>query len=104
MSIKRFFNRDIVVKRLASLGSGKTNYQATATADGHIQELTPEARQAIGIVEGKVFKAWFDVDEDIQAGDKLTDDKSREFEVLQVNQQDYGINQHLECIIVEHNE
>ena len=78
--------------------------QATATADGHIQELTPEARQAIGIVEGKVFKAWFDLTQDVQEGDKLTDDKGRDFTVHQVNQQDYGVNQHLECIIVEHNE
>lgn len=104
MSITRFFNRDVVIKRLVSIGSGKTNYQATATADGHIQELTPEARQAIGIVEGKVYKAWFDVDESVQVGDKLVDDKSREFEVLQLNKQDFGVNQHLECIIVEHNE
>lgn len=104
MSIKRFFNRDVVVRRLKSLGSGKTNYQATATAEGHIQELTPEARQAIGIVEGKVYKAWFDVSEDVDEGDQLTDDKGRVFKVHQTNQQDYGINQHLECIIIDYNE
>ena len=103
MSIARFFNEDVVVRRLRAVDSTRTAVQATATVDGHIQVLGKEARQAMGIVSEKVYEAWFRVDAEIQEGDTITDSKGKQYLVDEVAVKDYGINQHKECILFEYN-
>lgn len=89
---------------MKDLGSGKRGYTATATADGHIRELGAEARATLGIVDEKAYKAWFRLETDVQEGDRLTGDDGKIYQVRETNKQDYGINQHLEVILVEYNE
>lgn len=103
MSIKRFFNQDIVVRRLRAVDSTKSGYQATATADGTIQELDPRARAIAGIVQSKAWYAWFDENEDIQEGDQLTDENGVIYIVQEVLTADFGINRHKQCVLIEYN-
>lgn len=104
MSILRFFNQDIVVSRLKDIDSTRRAYSSTATVDGHIQELSPESRNTIGIVEGKAWNAWFREDSPVQTGDILTDSNGVRYSVRECNTRTYGINQHKQCVLIEYNE
>ena len=104
MGIKRFFNQNVTVRRLKTVSGYKKAFRATATVDSHIQDLDGEARQVLGILEGRAWEAWFDVAADIQEGDKITDSKGIIYKVREVTQKDYGINQHLQVILEEYNE
>lgn len=104
MSIHRFFTKQVVVRRLSTVSGHKKAFQATATVDGHIQELSKEARQKMGIIEERTWIAWFDLEEDIREGDRLIDERSVEYMVKEVTRKDYGVNQHLQVIMEEANE
>ena len=106
MTIKRFFDQDVVVVRLRSAGGRKIAYQSTATVEGHVQALDDAAREVLGIVEEKAWKAWFDVDVDIKEQDRITDEAGTVYVVREVVVKDYafGINVHTEAILEEQNE
>lgn len=101
MAIHRFFTKNIQVRRLSVVSGHKKSYQATATVEGHIQEMSREARQKLGIVEQRAFVSWFDVDEDIREGDTLVDEHDVEYRVTEVTRKEYGVNQHLQVILQE---
>lgn len=106
MSISRFFDKTVFISRLKLIsGTSKRRYEATATADGAIQELDRRARVLQGLVEERAWIAYFDIEVDIDEGDVITrDDDSKQFKVLESTKKDYGINQHLEVLMVEYNE
>jgi len=106
MTIRRFFDKEVVVQRLKVISGYKKTFQSTATVDGHIQALDDTARQVLGIVEEKAWKAWFDVDTDIQEHDRITDEDGNVYVVREVVKKDYGFgtNVHLEAILEEQNE
>lgn len=101
LDITRFFDRDVVVRRLRTTTGDKKAYSATATVDGHIQEMDGQARQQQGIVEARAWQAWFDLDDDVDEGDELTDELGNRYHVISVTRKDYGTNQHLEVIMTE---
>ena len=101
MAISRFFDQDIIVRRLSATEGNKIAYQAVATVEGHIQGLDDQARQALGIIEEKAWKAWFDVDADLTENDTLVGDDDKEYNVREIVIKDYGVNQHQEVILIE---
>jgi len=105
MSIRRFFDQNVTVRRLRTISGDRKAYQATATVESHIQELDSEARQVLGILEGRGWTAWFSPDVDIKEGDRITDEKGVVYIVREVTVKDYsfGVNQHTEVILVEEN-
>lgn len=104
MTIARFFDRNVIVKRLRDGVNNRQSFQATATVEGHIQELGAEAGQLINAVTGRAWEAWFELDAPIQEGDRIQDARGVNYYVKEVTRKDYGINQHLEVILTEHNE
>lgn len=102
-TIRRFFDQNVVVRRLSSVSGDKRSFKATATVEGHIQELEDRARQLLGIIEERGWEAWFPVDADINEGDRITDKNGTVYNVREVTKKDYGINQHLEVILMEQN-
>lgn len=103
MGIGRFFDKTVVIRRLRADGA-KRAMQATATADGAIQSLDAQERNASGFATQRAWRAWFDVETDINEGDKITrQDTGQDFKVVEVTLKDYGINQHLAVILVEYN-
>jgi hypothetical protein len=104
MGIAKFFDKTVVIRRLRTLSGNKKAFQATATADGAIQEMDRYARAKMGIVDERGWIAWFDIETDIKAGDVITrQDTGELLKVLEATQKDYGINQHLEVMLVGHN-
>lgn len=105
MSIHRFFDKDVEVRRLRSTGGDKIGYSSTATVDGHIQELDAEARQMLGIIEERAWQAWFDVDTDIKEQDRIVDENGTVYVVREITKKDYafGINTHLDVLLYEEN-
>ena len=105
MGIAQFFDKTVVVRRLKSIsGTDKQRYEATATADGAIQEMDRTARVKQGLLDERAWIAYFDIEAVIAEGDTITrQDDGKLFKVLEVTKKDYGINQHLEVIIVEYN-
>ena len=103
-TIKRFFDQDVVVRRLRTLSGNKRTFQATATVEGHIQELDQRSRQALGIVHEQGWEAWFSEDADINEGDKITDENGVVYVVREKVVKAYGINRHTQCVLVEFNE
>ena len=103
MSIRRFFDKSVVIRRLRTISGRRKSYSSTATVEGHIQGLGDEAREKLGIIEEKAWKAWFDVDVDIKEQDILVDENGTEFKIREIVTKDYGVNQHKEVILMEQN-
>ena len=103
MTIMRFFDQDIIVRRLRTLSGNIRTFQATATVEGHIQELDQRARQALGIIHEQGWEAWFPEDVTINKGDKLTDENGVDYTVRELVVKDYGINRHTQCVLIEFN-
>ena len=103
MGIKRFFNRTVVVRRLRDISGSSSGLVATATVDCNIQTIDRVRRQELEIVTGQAWEAFFELEDGIQEGDKLTDDRGVIYKVLEVTRLDVGINQHLACVLVEYN-
>jgi hypothetical protein len=101
MAIRRFYDQDVIIRRLKSTSGRKKAYSSTATVEGHIQALAKEARQTLGIIEEKAWVAWFPVDADVNEQDVLVDEDGVEYNVREVVKKDYGINQHLEVVLYE---
>lgn len=105
MSIARFFDTDVIVRRLSSVSGNKQTYSATATVNAHVQKMGREARVKQDIVEENTYLGWFKVDTDIQEGDRLTDQSTgKEFVAQEINNRTYGINQHLEVLMSQKGE
>lgn len=104
MTIQRFFDQSIVVSRLKNTGSVGERYNSTATVDGHIQYLDPSARAVLDFGTARAFEAWFDIDTDIEEGDRITDDRGVSYDVQEVTRNQFGINQHLYVIMTEYNQ
>lgn len=104
MSIRRFFDQNVVVQRLTAGSNDKESFQSTATVEGHIQELSAEAAETRDLVYGRTWQAWFDLDAPIEEGDRIRDAAGTEYTVKEVTKKAYGTNQHLEVILVEFNE
>lgn len=103
MAIGRFFDKTVVIRRLRANGAKRT-FQATATADGAIQSLDAQERNAQGFATQRAWRGWFDEETDINEGDQITrQDTGQVFKVVEVTLKDYGINQHLVVIFVEYN-
>jgi len=104
MGITSFFDETVVIRRLRDIAGGnRESWQATATADCHVQKLDLEARQASGIVTEDAYMAWFSEDATINEGDQITDENGDMYTVKEIAKADYGINQHLEVILVKFN-
>jgi len=104
MSINHFFNKSIIIKRLETTSGYKKNFVSTGTIDMHLQKITEEADfQAFGVL-GATHKAWCDVNDDVQEGDKVTDPDGNNYKVVGTNKQDFGHNVHLEVILKRYND
>ena len=106
-SIHRLFDRDLVIQRLKVTTGNKRTFQSTATVEGHVQELDKEARQKLGITEGRIWEAWADLEEDIREGDRVivtVGSSERTFLVTESQPKDYGVNSHLQLMLLEENE
>lgn len=102
--ITHFFTKDIVIRRLKTVSGNKKAFHSTATVEGMIQGQNKVAGQRLGIIEERTFIAWFDIDEDIQEGDRIVDKNNNEYYAKTVTKKDYGINTHLEVILEAANE
>lgn len=104
MTIARFFDEDVVVRRLKDIDGTKSSLSSTATVDGHLQALDERAREQLGLIQEKALKAWFREDADVNEGDVIYDENENRYEVREVVIKDYGVNRHKECIIIQLNE
>lgn len=104
MTIRRFFNEDVVIQRLTAGSNDKEDFRSTATVEGHIQELSAEAATARNLVYGRTWQAWFDLDAPVVEGDRIMDAAGVYYTVKEVTPKDYGVNQHLYVILEEFNE
>ena len=102
-TIQRMFDQYVTVKRMKDVGSLGRRSQATATVEGHIQSLSASSRQALGIIDERAWIAWFDVDTDINEDDTIYDENGKRYNVREITKKAYGINQHLEVILMEQN-
>lgn len=103
MGIRHFFNKRITISRLKAVSGNKKNFVSTGTIDAHIQRITDESSFEIYGVYGATHKAWCDVSEDVQVGDKVVDSDGNEYSVVAINKQDFGLSTHLEVILKEYN-
>lgn len=103
MSISRFFDENIVIRRLKTISGQRKSFQATATVEAHIQESSPEARQILGILEERAWVAWMAEESEIEEGDQVTGADGKVYHVREITIKDYGINRHREVLLVEQN-
>lgn len=104
MSITHLLTHTVSVKRSASAGGVKHTYQPVAGLEAVpclIQPLSPEDSATLADAYGSDFKGFFAAGTDIQIGDKLTDQDSRDFSVRGIRQRNYGpaAMQHLEVLL-----
>lgn len=103
MSIKRFFDKQVVVKRFKDVGSNKRSYYATATVWGAVQTLGKDSTYLQDVLDSRGWVAWFDEETDIREGDQIVDSDGVKYRVKQITKREYGINQHLETLLEEFN-
>lgn len=101
-----FKNRTVVVRRLRAVSGNKRAYYATTTAEGTYQNVDSVQSASLEGIAGKTYKAWFDLDTDIQKGDRLTDQNTGiTFTVLATEKlgDDMGLSEeHLEVIMTRY--
>jgi hypothetical protein len=103
MAIQRFFTESITISRLSPTEGNKIAYGEVGTVRGHIQALADEARQALGIIQEKAWKAWVPVDADVEENDTLTDEGGQVYKIREIVTKDYSFaaNKHKELILME---
>ena len=105
MGIKRFFDKSVIVMRLKDIDGVKSSFTTTATVDGAVQELDQEARTELGLAEDRGWIAYFDISDEhkFQEGDRIVL-SGQPYKVISKTKKDYGINQHIEIIMVDYND
>jgi hypothetical protein len=107
MGIKSFINKHnktITGSRLTDKGNGKRAFATVVTAENvAIQEMDARSREQIDMVQDRGWTAYANIDLNVQKGDKWVDSNGVEYKVAEVTKKDYGINEHLELILIEHN-
>ena len=101
--ISRFFDENVVIRRLRTVSGNRKSFQATATVEAHIQEATQETRAALGILEERAWVAWLSEDAEIEEGDEVTGADGKVYHVREITLKDYGINRHQEVLLEEQN-
>lgn len=108
MSIRKFFDKQVIVRRKKTLSGYKIGFEATATVDMGIQSISRESREKLGIgIDENTWIGYFGVDDfDISQGDQLTDEDGKIYKVTEIipKTYEYGINQHKEAVLVEYND
>lgn len=109
MAVRRFFDKEITVRRLKTVSGSKKAFQSTATTECHIQDIDRQSKMQMGIVQDRAWIGYFSADEDEYTptiGDQLTDENNMVYKIIDVTKKDYsfGINQHIEAILVEYSE
>jgi hypothetical protein len=103
MTIATFNNRTVIVRRLKTSVGSRKSYTATATADTNIQNIENEESFTKEGIGRKAYKAYFEVDQDIQVNDKLVDQNTGdEYRVMAVEKMGDGLGLsvgHLEVIL-----
>lgn len=101
MTIQRFFDKTILVARLETVSGSRRSFTTTATVDGALQEADRQSRIQLDLTQDRAWVAYTDIDAGILKGDRLTIE-SKAYKVVEVTEKDYGINQHLELILIEY--
>lgn len=102
MGIARFFDKTFIVHRLKTISGNKKAFQSTATVDGHFQEWDNEKRQTLGAIAERGWVFFCELEEPVYEGDKLIDALTNTpYLVKEITKKDYGINQHLEVMLLE---
>ena len=104
MGVRDFFDKTVIVSRLKDIGGGKKNITTTATVNCALQELDRQARAEIDMVQDRGWIGYFDIDDvdNVKEGDDIVDGNGVTYTVLETTRKDYGINQHLEVILIDH--
>ena len=102
-TITHLFNHNLVIQRYRTVSGYKKAFQSTATVEGMLQNLSREKAQQLGILTERTYIAYVDISEDVRIGDRISyDDKL--YLVKERTKKDYGINTHLELILIDVNE
>ena len=100
MGINKFFTNSYTVTRMVWANESSSEI-SQGTILGHLQQLTDDETQHLGLAFTKSFRLWCAVDADIQEGDTL-DDGLDTYSVKAINTRNYAsgsTNQHLEVIL-----
>lgn len=104
MTIKRFFNKSVIVKRYKTTSGNKKSLTTTATVDTSIQ---PELGNIQGQVEGVQSVRWlafFDIDDPIREGYIITETvDNTDYQVKEIRKVDFGSQTHIEAVLEEYN-
>lgn len=101
-----FMNKKVSVMRLTTVSGNRKSYQTTQTPWGEVQNIDTRNLAVAQGVASKTYRAWFDIDDDIRAGDLLRrQDTNDTFKVLGVDKQGQGLGlvaEHLEVTMVKY--
>lgn len=101
--IDRFFTTSITNKRM-SWSNESSAEVSVGTFKGHIQQAGPEHSELVGEAWGQTFLIWCAIGTDIEAGDSITvasGTYSGTYSVKNVQNNDTGVNAHLEVTIIK---
>lgn len=100
MSISRYFNKSITIKRWKDQSGIKSSHVTTGTIDVHIQRAGDE-NDIVAMNFGATHKAWCDIGEDVKDGDRGVDARGNEYDVVSVTDEGESIamNEHKELYL-----
>lgn len=103
MSIERFYQTTIAVKRMEWSGESSAEVSASSFM-GHIQQAEPQFAQEIATAWGKTFLVWCAIGTDVEPGDSLTissGDYAGTYSVKNVQTNSTGNNKHLQLVAIK---
>lgn len=100
MGIEKWFNTTFSISRMTWSGESSAEI-AQGKITGHIQPISAELVQTLGLTFNKAFTIWCAVDADVEEGDTI-EDASYSYSVKAVNVRNYGGNQHKTLIVERH--
>lgn len=101
MAFTALLTDTLTVKRLSAGAGVQRTYTSPGAYSAMVQPLDAEQAQYRGLVTGKSYKAFTDVNANIAGGDWVTDQNSVEYRVQGVEKRTYGNYPHLEIILIQ---
>lgn len=92
--IEWFYTRTFSNKRLVWYGN-EGSYDENLSFKGHLQQLTAEEGQTLGMTWTNSFKIWCPLNTDVEEGDILTEGGT-DYKIRAIKRLEVGNNKHLE--------
>lgn len=102
MAFESFFVHTATISRLQQGVGIQSNYvEVESSLPCLIEPVTAEFASVTDMVYGRTYNGYFRLPADVQIGDKIIDQDSKEYRVTGTSKRNYGANPHITVLMTE---